>query len=183
MKEEGVDVIYNSTFAGYFPTDNPKFTMIIAMYGNKKPLYYASQVAVPVFGNIVDKMAAINVLNLSEEIIKPKRKYVRAGLPTKALGYSEDFKKVMNYLEIPYKKEQGSKWSKLDKNLEEMVFGDFQFKSKLVPDVRGMGVRDAIYILEKMNMKVEIEGYGKVYSQSIPPKTKRNKQQIKLILK
>jgi cell division protein FtsI (penicillin-binding protein 3) len=38
-----------------------------------------------------------------------------------------------------------------------------------MPDVEGMGLRDAVYILENKGLKVYVEGYGKVYYQSSPP--------------
>lgn len=182
VKKENEDVLYNSTFAGFFPSENPKYSMIISMYGNMKPMYYASQVAVPVFGNIVDKLLSIHALELVDDKIS-NHNYVNAGLPDKAFGYAPDFKDVLDYVEIPYKKDKNLKWSEVNKNVDEMVLGQIQFKSKLVPDVKGMGARDAVYILENMGLKVEIEGFGKVYKQSIPPKTKRNKQKIKLFLK
>jgi len=104
-------------------------------------------------------------------------------LPNKAIGYTEDFKNVLTYLEIPFKRENRGSWSKVNRRSNKMQVDEFQFKSKLVPNVIGMGARDAIYLLENLGLKVELEGYGKVVEQSIPPKTRRNKQNIKLILK
>jgi len=40
-------------------------------------------------------------------------------------------------------------------------------KSK-VPNVIGWGLRDAVYILESRGLKVRVQGYGKVNTQSIP---------------
>ena len=37
-----------------------------------------------------------------------------------------------------------------------------------VPSVVGMGARDAIYLLEKVGLRVSVEGRGKVVRQSIP---------------
>ena len=41
-------------------------------------------------------------------------------------------------------------------------------KAGLMPDVTGMGARDAVYLLESKEVKVRIEGRGKVVSQSLP---------------
>ena len=38
-----------------------------------------------------------------------------------------------------------------------------------VPDVTGMGARDAVYVLESRGVKVRIHGRGKVKTQSLPP--------------
>jgi cell division protein FtsI (penicillin-binding protein 3) len=44
-----------------------------------------------------------------------------------------------------------------------------------VPNVIGMGVRDAVYLLEKKGLTVEIKGVGRVKKQSIPPGTPSRK--------
>jgi len=41
-----------------------------------------------------------------------------------------------------------------------------------VPDVRGMGLRDAIFLLENIGLKVKFSGKGSVISQSLEPGTK-----------
>lgn len=38
----------------------------------------------------------------------------------------------------------------------------------IMPEVRGLTIRDAVYMLENMGLKVKFSGYGKVISQSIP---------------
>ena len=48
-----------------------------------------------------------------------------------------------------------------------------------VPNVLGMGLRDALFLLENRGMRVEINGkYGRVKQQSIKPGTKANGQKI-----
>jgi cell division protein FtsI (penicillin-binding protein 3) len=57
--------------------------------------------------------------------------------------------------------------------------------SNIVPDVTGMGLRDAVYVLEKSGLKVEVKGKGKVRGQSLTPGTKivqEQKQSITLQL-
>jgi cell division protein FtsI (penicillin-binding protein 3) len=38
-----------------------------------------------------------------------------------------------------------------------------------MPDLRGMGLKDAVYLLESMNLKVSAKGKGKIKQQSIDP--------------
>lgn len=47
-----------------------------------------------------------------------------------------------------------------------------------VPDVRGLGVRDAVALLEAQGMKVKLHGQGRVHSQSAAPGTKITKNQV-----
>ena len=53
--------------------------------------------------------------------------------------------------------------------------------AKQVPDVKGMGLKDALYLLECRDIRFVIRGTGKVRQQSIPAGTIVSKNQ-KLIL-
>ena len=44
-------------------------------------------------------------------------------------------------------------------------------RQKVMPNVRGMGLKDAIYLLENMGLKVAIRGRGKITMQSVAPGT------------
>jgi cell division protein FtsI (penicillin-binding protein 3) len=56
--------------------------------------------------------------------------------------------------------------------------------SSEIPNLKNMGLRDAIYILESMGLKVSYEGRGKVHNQSIKAGNRfKNGQTIQLILK
>jgi cell division protein FtsI (penicillin-binding protein 3) len=57
-------------------------------------------------------------------------------------------------------------------------------KDGIVPNVIGMGAKDAVYLLESSGLRVSISGTGKVVSQSIRGGSKINKgQSVSLILK
>ena len=49
---------------------------------------------------------------------------------------------------------------------------------QLMPDLKGMGAKDAVFVAEKLGLKVMISGRGKLVSQSISPGTKITKGQI-----
>jgi cell division protein FtsI (penicillin-binding protein 3) len=52
-----------------------------------------------------------------------------------------------------------------------------------MPDVRYMTLRDALYVLENMNLKVTVQGRGKVLMQDVLPGASINKdQRITLLL-
>ncbi|MEZ4907754.1 MAG: penicillin-binding transpeptidase domain-containing protein [Saprospiraceae bacterium] len=178
--KQGDELVYNSTFAGFFPADNPKYSMIVVMYKNSKNLYYASQVSVPVFGEIVKKIISSQALDVALEQ-KDINNWNVSQLPEFAAGYSKDFKYIFDYTNLPYAKSD-KKWTEIKENGNSMVMNDYKMKSKSVPDVRGMGARDAVYVLENLGMKVKMDGYGKVVKQSIEPYSKLNTQTIYLTL-
>ena len=40
-----------------------------------------------------------------------------------------------------------------------------------MPNVKGMGLKDALYLLENIGVKVSVKGKGKVINQSVAPGT------------
>jgi len=61
-------------------------------------------------------------------------------------------------------------------------YNELKIINGLIPNVKDMGAKDAVYLLENMGLKVEIRGRGKVVSQSLPPGGKIYKGE-KIILK
>ena len=51
------------------------------------------------------------------------------------------------------------------------VVGAFALRAVVVPDVVGMGLRDALYLLENRRIRVSVNGIGKVKKQSVRPGT------------
>jgi cell division protein FtsI (penicillin-binding protein 3) len=90
---------------------------------------------------------------------------------------------VLEFSNVPVRGGENKSWIEMENNNGEIVIDDLQISRKTVPDVRGMGARDAIYILENLGMIVSIEGYGRVMRQSIKPGTKNRKEEIVLFLK
>jgi cell division protein FtsI (penicillin-binding protein 3) len=38
-----------------------------------------------------------------------------------------------------------------------------------MPNVKGMGLKDALYLLESMGLRVSVKGRGKIMTQSVRP--------------
>lgn len=180
--KDGQAMEYNSTFAGYFPANDPKYSLIVVFYRNPEHLYYASQVAVPVVRNIVEKILSLQAIDVARKSVVTARPVASAGLPGYGFGYSGDFKEIFRHSMIPFKTAGNSKWSEIGEQGKNIIVRSYKYQKKTVPDVRGMGVRDAVYILESLGMKVKIEGYGKVAMQSVSPGTGLEHQTINLTL-
>ncbi len=79
--------------------------------------------------------------------------------------------------------ETPTEWVRLEDKGNSNVWFPLNFTEKTVPDVQGMTLTDAMYLLENMGFRVECFGYGKVRKQSILPGTKvSSKIVIKLLL-
>ena len=173
---------YNASFAGYFPADEPKYSMIVIVY-QPKGAYYGSSVAAPVFKEIAEKFTAtdLETQQLIAEINNTQGGEV-INLPGKESGHKEDFMNIFQFVDLAFKEKSKSSWVEVDPFESKMIIDRKKIKKSEVPDVRGMGARDAIYVLENLGMKVDIEGIGKVYKQSLTPGSANKGAPIKIYL-
>jgi cell division protein FtsI (penicillin-binding protein 3) len=65
--------------------------------------------------------------------------------------------------------EEPAEWVKVKKDSIAYMPQPLSLNGSLVPDVRGMGARDALYLLEEAGLRVHLSGAGRVVSQSITP--------------
>lgn len=170
------DHIYQSSFAGYFPAENPQYSCIVVI--KNKPFakkYYGALVAGPVFKEIADKLYAMinrNDVQASYTFTKDSSNYYYAGT-------SGDMRKVMTTLNLPFKDSaSNNNWSRLYGVNHAPVLNTLAVIKKGMPDVKGMGLKDALYLLENRNVRVIIHGRGKVYIQSIEPGSTLAKNQV-----
>ena len=178
------DHIYQSSFAGYFPADHPRYTCIVVI--KNKPFakkYLGALVAGPVFREVADKL-------MSMESLTPDSSQLTAytGLMKKDSaayyysGATDEIKKIMYSLQIPYAdSSRDKKWAGVFREKDQPLIKAKNEEPHRVPDVKGMGLKDALYLLESDNFQVVTRGSGKVKQQSIAPGTIISKNQ-KLIL-
>lgn len=164
------DHIYQSSFAGYFPADNPKYSCIVVI--KNKPFaarYYGGTVAGPVFREIADKLFAMEAQQIPVQTVslpKPDSSKFRYA------GSGEKMKTVMQALSLSYKDSATQQdWAVLeaDENYRTVVKALDTKSSGQMPDLKGMGLRDALFLLEERRLKVQVKGKGKVISQSLAP--------------
>jgi cell division protein FtsI (penicillin-binding protein 3) len=163
------DGVYQATFVGYFPADQPEYTCIVVI--RTKPhafLHYGGQVAAPVFREIATKLYAMyvekkNVTNYA--VIKDSSAYFYA-------GYTKDIKKVFSKLDVSYKDSAvQNNWTHVYAQDAVPVMKGTVVQQKMMPNVKGMGLKDALYLLENVGVKVVSKGKGKIINQSIPAGT------------
>ena len=162
---------YNASFVGYFPADNPKYSCIVVVSKPSTGRYYASSVAVPVFKEIADKVYATNLEIQKQEILPDSKVY-----PLYATGYQEELKQLYEAFEVPLDSmSTNSEWAIALQGDSSVLLDTRIFREGQVPNVRGMGARDAIYVLENLGLKVQVQGRGFVREQSILPGTRVTK--------
>ena len=169
---QNAKISYQASFAGYFPADNPKYSCIVVVNAPSKDVYYGNLVAGPVFKEIAQKVNATS-FELYGEILKGK-KHLKSEAPFTKNGSWKETEESLDELGIraEEKSDETSDWILTSKQENKVEVLNRRIINSLVPDVSGMGAKDAVFVLEKAGLRVVINGYGKVTKQSIMPGSK-----------
>lgn len=158
---------YYTSFAGYFPADRPKYSCIVVIDNPKGYSQYGSDVAAPVFKEIADKVYARD--------LQMHHPYVAVPLmqpdvfPLIQAGYRPELAEICRILGIEQKAGGGDEWVQASIDSNRIAWEPKKIPMESVPDVRGMTLRDALYLLENKGLRVEYEGKGRVNRQSQVP--------------
>jgi len=159
----GARISYQASFAGYFPAENPLYSCIVVVNAPSNGVYYGNLVAGAVFKEISDKIYATNFFrDYSEE----KRDNNIASAPDAGNGYREDINEVLRQMDVRYRRTANTEWVATRERGDTVRLVGLNIKEGLVPDVRGMSLRDAIFLLENSGYRVRYRGKGKVLRQS-----------------
>lgn len=164
---------YYVSFCGYFPSDNPKYTCFV---GIRRPQGIPSGGLMPgaVFKTIAE---GIYTRNTVATPILAQKDTVNSLIPIVKSGSLKNTEIVLKKLKQDYNY-SGDKvdWVNTDSSINGILLqSNSSIKQGLVPNVIGMGARDAIYLLELEGLKVNLIGAGKVKQQSIAPGTRTMK--------
>lgn len=177
-------VNYLLSFAGYFPSETPQYSCMVAIQKSGTPA--SSGWSAQVFSKIAERVYAKNLTdNLanaidSNSVVIPN---VKAGDVNKS-KYILDALKIQNQPQFTLAKSDKPIWGSAQVSPNAVILSHRDILRDFVPSVIGMGAKDAVYLLESKGLRVNLSGVGKVYSQSILQGTLvRKGQTIGLILK
>lgn len=160
------------SFCGFFPADDPQYTLLV------QTIYEAAQDTRPAeekrklgggstsaiaFKEIADKVMAKrlrqDIDNIKEE--NPVQ-------PSVKKGYITEAEVVLKELGMNCENEDNCEWGTISRKKDAGYNVSAMGKSTgRVPNVAGMGAKDAVYLMQQCGLKVELDGVGTVVSQSI----------------
>lgn len=164
-------ISHQASFVGYFPADAPKYSCIVVVAAPSRNVYYGNLVAGPIFKEVADK-----IYSTSFDIHKPLES--RDAMAVSKIPYSKDgsLKDLVKvYAELDVKTRRRGKvgeWASVSTSEKQVEIQSKKVNSTLVSNVVGMGIKDALYILENQGLEVKFKGNGVVKTQSILPGSK-----------
>ncbi len=176
------NIKYQASFAGFFPADDPVYSCIVVITEPRENGFYGGEVAGPIFREIADKCYEIKpeFHRAMNEYRKPV--LVKNKLPSFDAGEKEDIEEALAYVNLRYENNAETDWTIIRAETDTLSLDNRTISEKVVPNVVGMGLRDAMYILENLDVKVVVGGAGRVRKQSIIPGTPIEGQTIRLTL-
>lgn len=173
------DGVYQGSYVGYMPADNPKYTICVVIRTKAhSAAYYGGTIAAPVFRMVADKIFSQNMGAWSAPL-DSMAKTGSAALPGKAATagtYEVLLGRLNKRMPIPADYSHTMVQLVTDSNKHTGVAPKHVYRG-IMPDVTGMTLKDAVYMLENYGVRVRIQGYGKVHAQSVPSGTRLLKGQ------
>lgn len=173
-KDGGYGKKYQASFCGYFPADKPKYSCIVVIQGPTNQIY-GSVVSGTVFKEIADKVYAGSLENSKV----PELVLDEMNFPYSKHGSKDEIKTVMSKMNVVVSDGAAdSDWVVTKTNLDNVVLQNRIIQKGQMPNVMGMGLQDAVYLLESQGLTVRINGSGIVKNQSVMPGSEIFKRQL-----
>jgi cell division protein FtsI (penicillin-binding protein 3) len=162
--KNGGKKIYQASFCGYFPAENPEYSMIVVINSPSQNGYYGNVVAGCIFKEVADKVYSLS-LDMHKAVNKT---IVQSNVPLIQKGSASDLKSIYNFFGMKVNDVE-TEWTTASVNTDKILLAENEIAAGVVPDVTGMGLKDAMYLLESSGMKVNAIGRGSVTKQSLIP--------------
>jgi cell division protein FtsI (penicillin-binding protein 3) len=157
--------LYNTTFVGYFPTDKPRYSCIIMVSRARGAKWAAGGVSAPGLREIAEKVYATRIGVSEDDSLV--RKADKAHAPVivrhdKESYYLHGIDKSFNDYAI------NGDWVTVERGEDgQITMREAKLSNNRVPNVVGMDITDAVYLLENMGISTEFTGQGVVKEQSL----------------
>ncbi|WP_317206801.1 penicillin-binding protein [Hymenobacter sp. BT770] len=163
---------YSTSFCGYFPADKPKYSCIVVVDSPRNGRIYGADVAAPVFREVADKCMARDLL--SQRPLLAKARLNKSHVPLVRAGMQDELALVCQKLGLAGKTQAtgGEEWVRAASDTafhaRTVALVVNPVRPGRVPQVSGLSLRDALFLLENRGLHVRAMGTGRVREQSLP---------------
>lgn len=173
------DGVYQGSYVGYMPFEHPKYTICVVIRTKAhSAAYYGGTIAAPVFRMVADKIFSQNMGSWSaplDSMARTSSGVVMAKAAT-AASYDVLFGRLGRKMPIAMDYKNQMVQVVMDSSKRAEVQPKHVYRG-VMPDVTGMTLKDAVYMLESYGVTVKVTGKGKVLSQSLATGSKLIKGQ------
>ncbi len=166
---------YITSFVGYFPADKPKYSCIVLIDSPSEGRIYGGDVAAPVFRELADKAFALDPARQAEMQGHTPDTTKRPLLPYVRAGQQDELALVCDRLGVrDHRRAAPDDWVKANTAettntmARAVTWRTNVVRPGTVPDVVGLTLRDALFLLGNNGIKITTEGMGHVVAQSLP---------------
>jgi cell division protein FtsI (penicillin-binding protein 3) len=160
------DKQFQSSFVGYFPADNPQYTIAVIIINRpNNPNHFGASVAGPVFKEISDRLYSTYIQN---KIELPTVVKIKDSQSFEFATSKTTLKTIGKHIGLKYTdSSSNNEWVKLKGARENIAASNIALSTGSMPNILGMKLQDALWICEKNGLDVKVIGKGKVTAQSI----------------
>jgi len=166
--KKGYNGLYHASFIGFFPKEDPQYTIAVVVRTSRNSKnYYGGLLALPVFQEVANRLYATHV--------KTPKTYVTTDslhrTPELKKLHATQFSTIASALGMKPRRSRETGWIHSAKEASDQKWDTkvMMIDSKSVPNVQGMGLRNAMTVLESRGLRVIPLGKGKVGKQSLEP--------------
>lgn len=146
---------YNASFVGFFPAEMPKYLILVAVEVDSDASYTGGEVAAPIFKEIATKILARSKQPEIDET------------PKEETEFKVQFVSATEPITAEFVQLRGS--------------NPINIKKSVMPDLRGLTLRDAVKYCTELGLQFKIQGNGYIAGQSIPAGQSISKGEICLL--
>jgi cell division protein FtsI (penicillin-binding protein 3) len=163
------DRIFQSSFVGYFPAEAPQYTIAVTIVNKPHAVnHFGASVSGPVFKEIADRLYSSYIRQTNTASLQKTKKDSTAFVFS---GDKQDIRYIGRELQLPLTDSTGraDEWVNMQGKNAAVVLTKKNLVNNTMPLLKGMGLKDVVYLCENMGLKVSVKGKGKVAEQSILP--------------
>lgn len=163
------DQIFQSSFVGYFPADAPQYTIAVIIVNKPHAVnHFGASVAGPVFKEVADRLYSTYIRAVNTRVAQAPKKDSSSFAYT---GSKRDIAFINRKMGLPYADSttRNDEWINMNGKNAFVSLSKKTVDNGKMPLLKGMGLKDAVYLCENMGLKVSVKGRGKVAAQSIMP--------------